>query len=59
MKLGNALCHEHRVLNDETLGKVLVELPRLLNDRGIKDGFSFTYSNDFFSVPGTEKKSLL
>ena len=38
MKLGNAICHEHRVLNDETLGKVLVELPRLLNDRGIKDG---------------------
>ena len=53
MKLGNAICHEHRVLNDETIGKVLVELPRLLNDRGIKDGFSFTYSNDFFSVPGT------
>ena len=27
--------------------------PRLLNDRGIKDGFSFTHNNDFFSVPGT------
>jgi hypothetical protein len=53
MKLGNAVCHEYRVLNDETLGKVLVELPRLLRDRGIKDGFSFTHDNDFASVPGT------
>ena len=27
MKLGQSICYEHRVLNDETLGKVLVELP--------------------------------
>ena len=53
MKLGNAVCYEHRVLNDETLGKVLVELPRLLRDRGIKDDFSFTHDNDFVFVPGT------
>ena len=53
MKLGQAICYEHRVLNDETLGKVLVELPRLLNERGIKDGFSFSHNNDFFAVPGT------